>query len=663
MTALDHAFLDRFQLLDAGPKNPKGSPPAKKLSLLLRSSFIADPGKVFTWGDWSAIEARKLPWLAGSDGGDAQLDIFRESDNDPTKPDIYVQTAVKLVKDGPLFGATGEEVWAILKDRSHKLQKDADELRQSRGKVPVLSLGFGGSIGALIAMAANYRVYLDETTAQEVVDSWRATNQWAPEFWGKYDDDNCYGLWGAAMSALGNPDTIYEAGRVAYVYDPGYMGGTLVCALPCGRWLMYPAIRWERREVKVVDKVTGKTSLEKRTQLTFLKAYGRPSLWYGKLCIDGSALVATDRGWVPLVDVEVSDRLWDGEEWVLHGGLRYQGEKLTVPVDGVRMTPDHRVLTNGGWREAQACEGLERYGVRLPDGLASGASYAAWRTFAVGLPLHLRANVNSEVGWVAEEKPEAVASVLRMRDGSVDWSGEPDARNDGASSVCGVALDASPLPTAVASVMGRLRRSRHFCVRAVDALRELLGRHGSGLQAGAAAGTGGQRRPVQAGKLHLGDAPRAGFEHPAVTAYEHEGAVAQNGGQPLDDPLSLAPRAVYDLLNAGPRSRFVVLGESGPMIVHNCENVTQASAASILRRTLKRLEYGRLVTSEPLRDWMPVVMHTHDEIVTEVAEADQPAASRMLLRLMETNDAWDEGLPLKAEITTGWYYSKSGVFK
>src|SRR5690606_34011195 len=130
-----------------------------------------------------------------------------------------------------------------------------------------------------------------------------------------------------------------------YVYDKSYLGGTLFCALPCGRLLTYPSIKWEWREVE--DKKTGK--LVDRYQLTFMKGYGRSALWYGKLCVAGDALVATTRGWVRLDELLPDDRLWDGEEWVSHGGLLFQGMKPTVPVDGVRMTPDHEVLTVGGW--------------------------------------------------------------------------------------------------------------------------------------------------------------------------------------------------------------------------------------------------------------------------------------------------------------------------
>lgn len=259
MTKLDYHWLDDFHRLGAKEGEEFGLPPAAKLSMLIRPAIVARPGKVLVWCDWSAIEARKLPWLAASRGAENVLDIFRTNDKDPSLPDIYEINAGKLL-DKPAEDVTDEE-------------------RQSHGKVPVLSLGFGGGLGALQNMANNYRVYLDNTTAQAMVDGWREENPWARHFWGAHNRQGSYGLWGAVCSALEQPGVIQPVGRVAFVYDPDYLGGTLFCALPCGRLLTYPSIRWERREVE--DRKTKQVEL--RTQLTYRKGYGRSALWYGKV--------------------------------------------------------------------------------------------------------------------------------------------------------------------------------------------------------------------------------------------------------------------------------------------------------------------------------------------------------------------------------------------
>jgi DNA polymerase len=265
---LDRTFLDRFAALG------KGEPPAKKLALLIRPAFVAPAGKTLVWGDWSNIEARVLPWLADSKGAEAKLDIFRAVDRDPKLPDVYMRTAADLLQED------ADELWAAYRDSSSAGYDHAYSVRQSHGKVPELSLGFGGSLGALQNMATNYGVYLDDKVAADVVKKWRAANQWAVNFWGYHGRDGSRGLWGAINRALEEPNTAFTAGRVAYVYDPTYLGGTVFCALPCGRLLTYPSVKWERREV-VTDKKTGAT--EERTQLTCLKGYARVALWHGKL--------------------------------------------------------------------------------------------------------------------------------------------------------------------------------------------------------------------------------------------------------------------------------------------------------------------------------------------------------------------------------------------
>lgn len=599
---LDIAFLERF--------TDEIGPVGKSLGMLIRPTFIAAPGKTLVWGDWSAIEARVLPWLAASPGAEKVLDIFRQNDSNPDLPDIYELTAGELL---------GIEAAAVDKAQ-----------RQSHGKVPVLSLGFGGGVGALQKMAVNYKVYFDEPAAKALVESWRGRNAWAPDFWGKFhvdrhgNVDQSSGLWGAVNMALRNPGTAYAAGRVAYVFDESYMGGTLFCALPCGRLLTYPDCRLRTRKVK--DKDTGEES--EKTAIWYRKGYGWSALWHGK-CLAGDTLVATHRGWVPIQEVERYDLIWDGEEWVQHQGLLHQGSKSTMPVNGVRMTPDHEVLTDDGWKQAAQLEGLHRTAVRLPDRAAAGATNWAWRQRAVVGAMLLRYGEDGIERWLAEGEPRTVAGFLRVRNREADRAGEQHARHDEAPRLLGVALDAGPLSAADAPGVEELRGSGHHSLRSLAAVfPEFLGRHGADLSARADAGARGQREGLQPGELRLGDAA---------------GSSAQQEEE------------VYDLLNAGPRRRFVVLGVDGPFIVHNCaENVTQAVAGSILRETLVLLD------QHPPRHG-ETVGHTHDEIIMEAVDDAGwvTDVSRHLKDAMEHKPEWRATLPLTAEVTEWNYYTKA----
>lgn len=77
-----------------------------------------------------------------------------------------------------------------------------------------------------------------------------------------------------------------------------------------------------------------------------------------------------------------------------------------------------------------------------------------------------------------------------------------------------------------------------------------------------------------------------------------------------------------------------------------CENVTQAAANDLLRHALRQLD----------AEGFDVVLHVHDEIIVETADAD--TAVEALQRIMCTPPAWAAGLPLAAEASVMTRYGK-----
>jgi DNA polymerase len=76
------------------------------------------------------------------------------------------------------------------------------------------------------------------------------------------------------------------------------------------------------------------------------------SIYGGRLtenCLAGGTEVLTQRGWVPIETVSLTDLVWDGVEWVHHDGVVNQGDRDTTDFGGVQITPDHKVLTDSGW--------------------------------------------------------------------------------------------------------------------------------------------------------------------------------------------------------------------------------------------------------------------------------------------------------------------------
>lgn len=228
-------------------------PVSATLAKLLRPTIIAPEGKTLVWADYSAIEARVNPWLAGSrDAERAVLDPFRASDADDSIPDVYILNAAVV------FNIPVDVLW----ERYKNGDPEAKAMRQA-GKIMVLSLGFLGGIGALKAMARGYGVRLDDKTAGDWVDGWRDRNRWARRFGDQVQ--------AAVFSAMSKPMTYYKAGRIQYMFVPDLMGGTLVAILPDGRPITYPFARIEKIE---------RFGKEQNT-VTFLNGMGRSVMWSG----------------------------------------------------------------------------------------------------------------------------------------------------------------------------------------------------------------------------------------------------------------------------------------------------------------------------------------------------------------------------------------------
>ena len=214
---------------------------------MLRPALIPAKGKHFVVADWSAIEGRVNPWLAGSAFGEAKLDVFRAK-LDPYKVNAAATYSV------PYEEVTGEQ--------------------RQVGKVQELALGFAGGVGAFAAMGRAYGVQIGEAQARKIVDAWRRANPWSVPFWSELEE--------AYTRAMRNKGHEFTAGRVAYLYD----GQHLWYALPSGRVLCYPYARLESDGVTYA-KASWKPAAD-------AKEWPRARLWKGLACENVTQATAND---------------------------------------------------------------------------------------------------------------------------------------------------------------------------------------------------------------------------------------------------------------------------------------------------------------------------------------------------------------------------------
>ena len=84
----------------------------------------------------------------------------------------------------------------------------------------------------------------------------------------------------------------------------------------------------------------------------------KPERFLGKTtilgCIAEGTLVLSSNGWKPIEKITFLDKLWDGENWVCHQGLVKKGLKKTLNVYGTWLTPDHKILCGTEWKETQS---------------------------------------------------------------------------------------------------------------------------------------------------------------------------------------------------------------------------------------------------------------------------------------------------------------------
>ena len=196
----------------------------------------------------------------------------------------------------------------------------------------VHNCGYGGSVGALRAMGA-LEAGMKEEELQPLVEAWRKANPRIVKLWADVEE--------AAKTAVKEKTTTRTHGLVFT-----YRGGMLYITLPSGRHLSYVKPR-------IGENRYGGEGLTYMGN-DFTRHWSRIDTFGGKLvenCLSGGTLVITDKGLVPIECVDVSMRVWDGQEYVSHNGVVYQGRQAVMSYEGLTATPDHEIYIDDQRKE------------------------------------------------------------------------------------------------------------------------------------------------------------------------------------------------------------------------------------------------------------------------------------------------------------------------
>lgn len=394
-------------------------------------------------------------------------------------------------------------------------------------------------------------------------------------------------------------------------------------------------------------------------------------------CIAEGSLVLTDRGLVPIENVGIADKVWDGAEFVRHDGVIYKGQKEAMTYDNLTATPDHKVWAS--------FEGAPRT-VRLDYAAACGARLV--RTGSSGAPVRL-SDARVEYGQQTEHYSGRVPTrgVALHRGGNEEET--PRGVHPGADYRAGATrsegeaqeLAQDRTTVAVYDILNAGPRHR-FTVSNV-----LVHNCGFGGGAGALLNLGGAKiypkgtpdDVIWEGLTSLVETWR--IAHPHIVSWWKQVHTAFDKGGPASRRIPVDVEIVGN-------DRYVWLPSGRALVYHNCrreyvqpkdrngkplpyrrrawvcdavvgngtqrrivggptqvENIIQAIGRDLLTHALVNVERAGFRT----------VTHVHDEIVTETTGG---LTVERLSSLMCDLPDWAEGLPVEAAGYTTQRYRK-----
>jgi hypothetical protein len=290
-------------------------------------------------------------------------------------------------------------------------------------------------------------------------------------------------------------------------------------------------------------------------------------------CFGSNTKVLTNRGYVSIIAVRDTDMLWDGTEFVHHAGVISQGERQCLTYRGVSATPDHEILTGLGWVEWQ--EVLTKSSL-----------------FRSALNLANLPSSSGETGEVAKgHLGSRGANALVAGKGlfNAKTSKQDDlldamlALNALLAECLNIITDMLTLSPMISTASGCLtefrRASNDATTQKTGSMSTMAGGEYSCLNSGALTADPFYRTLLRSlfGMFHIlsltAKTMTVGMNQEIYGSFR-QGLMRRTKVQygHSESRLSVCAQRMltYDIALAGPRNRYTILTDCGPVIVHNC---------------------------------------------------------------------------------------------
>ena len=290
-------------------------------------------------------------------------------------------------------------------------------------------------------------------------------------------------------------------------------------------------------------------------------------------CFTAETEVLTDLGWKRIIDISSDDMVWDGIEWVRHGGVKCQGIKDIIRFAGIGVTPEHLFLRREkDWICASQVAEEDIESLKLMTGMA----VCGLLGISSGLAGVLPGFVLNALAAARVYRTRIISGLGKLQDAIVARSARQSApvKNIGAmlASCLTIGTERGCLTEFQPSsndVITLTVPASSITAGEEYASTRLGGKTESYSFAISSVFTGGTTPPSNS----IAPMSTKGTVRGIFGSLLGQLIAAIDGLYEICRPKSFAsePRtAVYDVVNAGGRHRFTIKTMYGPMVVHNC---------------------------------------------------------------------------------------------